>query len=99
MPNDNPSVSQPLSKHNPVVGPLQVSTANRRYFTLASGDAADQQAVYLTGSHIYDALQDGMGPGADCAAAPRIPAPASFTQDSAYYHRRISRLKVVSTYL
>jgi uncharacterized protein DUF6298 len=46
-------------------GPLVVSTANSRYFSVAG---QDQQAIYLTGSHIWNNLHDGMGPGADCAA-------------------------------
>ena len=50
-------------------GPLVVSTANPRYFTFSS-DRADERAVYLTGSHIWNNLQDGMGPGPDCAASP-----------------------------
>ena len=44
-------------------GPLTVSAANPRYFTTASGE----KAVYLTGSHIWNNLHDGMGPGAACA--------------------------------
>jgi hypothetical protein len=47
--------------------PLVVSEANPRYITAGAGDTADQQAVYLTGSHIWNNLQDGMGPGRDCA--------------------------------
>jgi hypothetical protein len=43
-----------------------VSEANSRYFTVASGNAAEQKAVYLTGSHIWHNFHDGMGPGADC---------------------------------
>jgi uncharacterized protein DUF6298 len=50
-------------------GPLVVSAANPRYFTVASGEAAGR-AVYLTGSHIWNNLQDGMGPGRDCAEDP-----------------------------
>ena len=50
-----------------VAGPLTVSAANPRYFTAAAGDTADQTAVYLTGSHIWNNLQDGMGPGPACA--------------------------------
>jgi len=53
-----------------VNGPLTVSAANPRYFTAAAGDAADQKAVYLTGSHIWNNLHDGMGPGAGCAETP-----------------------------
>ena len=47
-------------------GPLVVSTRNPRYFT--HRDDPTGRAVYLTGSHIWNNLQDGMGPGAD---APR----------------------------
>jgi Family of unknown function (DUF6298) len=50
-----------------VAGPLTVSAANPRYFTAAAGDTAGQKAVYLTGSHIWNNLHDGMGPGAGCA--------------------------------
>jgi hypothetical protein len=53
-----------------VTGPLTVSAANPRYFTAAAGDTADQKAVYLTGSHIWNNLHDGMGPGRDCAETP-----------------------------
>jgi hypothetical protein len=53
-----------------VTGPLTVSAANPRYFTAAAGDTADQKAVYLTGSHIWNNLHDGMGPGRECAETP-----------------------------
>jgi hypothetical protein len=53
-----------------VTGPLTVSAANPRYFTAAAGDTAGQQAVYLTGSHIWNNLHDGMGPGQGCAETP-----------------------------
>jgi hypothetical protein len=49
-----------------IAGPLVVSRANPRYFTVASDNDADQQAVYLTGSHIWHNFHDGMGPGSDC---------------------------------
>jgi hypothetical protein len=51
-------------------GPLVVAEANPRYFTVASGDAAGRRAVYLTGSHIWNNLHDGLGPGASCAEVP-----------------------------
>ena len=51
----------------PAAGPLVVSDANPRYFTVASGDGG---AVYLAGSHIWNNLHDGMGPGAECAEHP-----------------------------
>ena len=58
------------SKTKPAVGPLMVSKTNPRYFTRASGNKADREAIYLTGSHIWNNFQDGMGPGADCAETP-----------------------------
>jgi hypothetical protein len=60
----------PSSGQVTVTGPLTVSAANPRYFTAAAGDTADSKAVYLTGSHIWNNLQDGMGPGPACAGAP-----------------------------
>ena len=50
-------------------GPLAVSTENPRYFTPVSGPRAGR-AVYLTGSHIWNNLHDGMGPGPDGPAKP-----------------------------
>jgi hypothetical protein len=44
-------------------GPLVVSARNPRYFTHRDDDTG--RAVYLTGSHIWNNLQDGMGPGAE----------------------------------
>jgi hypothetical protein len=40
------------------IGPLRVCTANPRYFVDAGG-----RAVYLTGSHTWQSLQDGILPG------------------------------------
>jgi hypothetical protein len=48
-------------------GPLVVSRTNGRYFTVTSDE---RRAVYLTGSHIWNNLHDGMGPGAACADPP-----------------------------
>ncbi len=45
-------------------GSLVVSRTNPRYFT------AGGRAVYLTGSHIWNNLHDGMGPGSACGATP-----------------------------
>ena len=53
----------PTQQGRPGGRALQVSAANPRYFTAAAGDTADQKAVYLTGSHIWNNLHDGMGPG------------------------------------
>jgi Family of unknown function (DUF6298) len=51
-----------------MTGTLAVSATNPRYFaTLEDGT---ERAVYLTGSHIWNNLQDGMGPGADAPAEP-----------------------------
>jgi hypothetical protein len=47
--------------------PLVVSSRNRRYFTASSGDAGDSKAIYLTGSHIWNNLHDGLGPGPECS--------------------------------
>jgi hypothetical protein len=52
------------------LGPLVISEANPRYFTVASGKNAERKAVYLTGSHIWNNFHDGMGPGPDCADTP-----------------------------
>ena len=51
-----------LPNGRPALRPLVVSDANPRYFAVA-GDP-DERAVYLTGSHIYQTLQDGIEPGA-----------------------------------
>ncbi|SHN75324.1 hypothetical protein [Cryptosporangium aurantiacum] len=50
-------------------GPLAVATRNPRYFTPTSGPRAGR-AVYLTGSHIWNNLHDGMGPGPEGPAEP-----------------------------
>ena len=67
--NRQPS-SQLLESNISALGPLVVSAANPRYFTVASREAAEQKAVYLTGSHIWNNFHDGMGPGPDCAETP-----------------------------
>lgn len=51
----------------PAAGPLVVSADNPRYFTVESDKTADRKAIYLTGSHIWNNFQDGLGPGTDCA--------------------------------
>ena len=51
-------------------GPLVISDANPRYFTVASEGMADRQVVYLTGSHVNNNFGDGSGPGADCSETP-----------------------------
>jgi hypothetical protein len=49
-------------------GPLVVSKANPRYFTV--GSPIDGKAVYLTGSHIWNNFHDGLGPGLACSDVP-----------------------------
>src|SRR5262245_23566080 len=62
--------SGPLTGPGAAAGPLVVSEANPRYFTIGSGNATDQRVVYLIGSHIWNNFHDGMGPGSDCAETP-----------------------------
>jgi hypothetical protein len=57
----------PLTESGAAEGPLTVSTTNSRYFVVASGESAEQKAVYLTGSHVNNIFYDGSGPGPDCA--------------------------------
>ncbi|MGE3776134.1 MAG: hypothetical protein AB7F89_03030 [Pirellulaceae bacterium] len=47
----SPALAQPPAKQS--VGPLRVHPDNPRYFTDGSG-----KAVYLTGSHVWNTLQD-----------------------------------------
>jgi Family of unknown function (DUF6298) len=54
----------------PGAGPLVILETNPRYFTVASADAADRRAVYLTGSHVNNNFHDGSGPGPDCSEPP-----------------------------
>src|SRR5438105_6085157 len=67
MAND---ATQALTGPNAAAGPLAVSEANPRYFTVASGGGADRKVIYLTGSHIWNNLHDGLGPGPSCAETP-----------------------------
>ena len=70
--NARPS-SGPSTRRGAAAGPLVVSASNPRYFAVASSDAreaAGQRVVYLTGSHIWNNLHDGMGPGSACTEAP-----------------------------
>jgi len=70
------------------------SEANPRYFTVASGNAADRKVVYLTGSHINNNFNDGMGPGSDCAETPEendYDAYLEFLKDHGYNFIRLWR--------
>jgi hypothetical protein len=68
--HSQPTRQSPKSNVGGAAGPLMVSESNPRYFTVASGNAAEQRAVYLTGSHIWNNFHDGMGPSADCPETP-----------------------------
>ena len=61
-----------MTGSNTAAGPLVVAAANPRYFTIRSGNGDDRRAIYLTGSHIWNNLHDGLGPGpgASCAEVP-----------------------------
>ena len=65
-----PAPKPALAQRRPekAAGPLVVSQSNPRYFTVASD--AEERAVYLTGSHIWNNFHDGMGPGSACADTP-----------------------------
>ncbi len=61
MDTPNPEEEQAMQ------GPLVVSEVNRRYFTVDG-----REAVYLTGSHIWNNFHDGLGPGGSCAEQPEV---------------------------
>jgi hypothetical protein len=61
--------SGPSSGPAAAQGPLVASAANPRYFTVASGNAAERRVVYLTGSHVNN-FHDGLGFGAACPETP-----------------------------
>lgn len=65
-----PAPTPDLAQRRPekAAGPLIVSQSNPRYFTVASD--AEERAVYLTGSHIWNNFHDGIGPGSACAETP-----------------------------
>jgi hypothetical protein len=67
--NDKPQTTWDSTKSKTyAAGPLVVSNVNPRYFTVAS--ETEEQAVYLTGSHIWNNFHDGMGPGSECSETP-----------------------------
>src|SRR6266545_3479352 len=75
----------------PAPGPLTVSPANPRYFTVAGTDGP---AVYLTGSHIWNNLHDGLGPGRSCVDPPErndFPAYLDFLTAHAHNFIRLWR--------
>ncbi len=58
-----PTQESPTSNSRGATGPLVVSQSNPRYFTTRSGEQPNGEAIYLTGSHIWNNFHDGMGPG------------------------------------
>ena len=62
--------STSLGDQNTAPGPLVASRANPRYFAVRDDDGSGRRVVYLTGSHIWNNLHDGLGPGRDCAGQP-----------------------------
>jgi hypothetical protein len=62
--------SGPLNGPRAAEGPLVVSAANPRYFTIGVAGSAEGRVVYLTGSHIWNNFHDGLGPGGACAPVP-----------------------------
>ena len=91
MANDQPTVE---TQERGALGPLVVSASNPRYLTVAAGDAAGRRAVYLTGSHIWNNLHDGMGPGAECSETPEqmdYPAYLDFLEERGHNFIRLWR--------
>jgi hypothetical protein len=67
---DSTSSIGPLTGPDAAAGPLLVSRVNPRYFAVRDGDEGGRRVVYLTGSHIWNNLHDGLGPGRECADEP-----------------------------
>jgi hypothetical protein len=85
-----------------IPGPLVVSKVNPRYFVTGSGDGADGQVVYLTGSHVNNNFHDGMGPGLDCGTAPEradYRAYLRFLTDRGHNFIRLWRWELVKSQL
>ena len=74
--------------------PLSVSKANPRYFTIASATTGEEEAIYLTGSHVNNNFYDGSGPGPDCAEVPEhndFPAYLAFLKSHGHNFIRLWR--------
>ena len=72
-------------------GPLVVSARNARYFAATDGGA--EAAILLTGSHVWNNLHDGLGPGADRCGEERnsFPAYLDFLADHGHNFIRLWR--------
>jgi hypothetical protein len=94
-------MTQPPQGHAAMCpGPLVVSTRNPRYFTVAATEHANQRAVYLTGSHVWNNFHDGMGPGTACSKAPEpfdYPAYLDFLQGHGHNFIRLWRWEHVTS--
>lgn len=60
---------RPPRRTSAAPGPLVVSKTNPRYFAVGSGEG-EGRPVYLTGSHVNNNLQDGLGFVLDCPDEP-----------------------------
>jgi hypothetical protein len=67
---DSTIFDRTLTSRKAAAGPLVVSRANPRYFAVRGRDESEQGLVYLTGSHIWNNLHDGLGPVRECADEP-----------------------------
>jgi hypothetical protein len=78
---------------------------NPRYFTIASGDTsggAEQQVIYLTGSHFQNNFHDGVGLGPACANPPEqldYGAYLAFLQEHGHNFIRLWRWEHFRSYL
>jgi hypothetical protein len=68
--SQHPPASDRTARSASAPGPLVVSSTNPRYFKVASDP--ERQAVYLTGSHVWNNFHDGVGPGPECAETPEV---------------------------
>jgi len=66
------AIANPLTGPNAARGPIAVSRDNPRYFAVADSSGHERRAIYLTGSHIWNNFQDGLGPGRECGKTPEV---------------------------
>lgn len=92
-------VTGPLSGPDAAPGPLVVSPTNPRYFTVGSGSAAGEKAVYLTGSHVWNNFHDGLGPDTSICASEEndYAAYLDFLKDHGHNFVRLWRWEQVSS--
>jgi hypothetical protein len=98
---DKESKAKPVQQSH-AAGPLVVSKANPRYFTIGSGKAVDRSVVYLVGSHINNNFHNGLGPGSDCAKTPEqfdYSAYLTFLKDHGHNFIRLWRWELFKSQL